>query len=212
MLGEFRAIRQVFHALCDLTEGEDATELLEFAVRQEWMADLARRAASVARLDHTMPCEPETDDLRTTLWQLYAATRVRDALLLPYQPGPVDDSVRELDEALHREQPRCRPVPVVQTTQFFAAIGCRPVTEASFDPILHEIVTCEPAAGPGAPILERAGVVEGYAPNYDDRVAERCQQQTRPYLNFGSGVFEDQTANFDVDLLRIRNEPEYEPG
>lgn len=153
MLGEFPAIRQVFHALCALREGEDAAELLEFAVRQEWMADLAQRAASVARLDHTMPCEPETDDLRTTLWQLYAATRVRDALLLPHQPGPVDDSVRELDEALHREQPRCRPVPVVQTTQFFAAIGCRPVTEASFDPILHEIVTCEPAGGPDAPIL-----------------------------------------------------------
>lgn len=113
MLGQFPAIRQVFHALCDLPEGEDATELLEFAAGQEWMADLARRAASVARLDHTMPCEPETDDLRTTLWQLYAATRVRDALLLPHQPGPVDDSVRELDEALHREQPRCRPVPVV---------------------------------------------------------------------------------------------------
>jgi hypothetical protein len=80
-------------------------------------------------------------DLRTTLWQLYAATRVRDALLLPHQPGPVDDSIRELDEALHREQPRCRPVPVAVTTQFFAAIGCRPVTEASFDPILREIVT-----------------------------------------------------------------------
>ena len=29
--------------------------LEKFAVRQEWMADLARRAASVARLDHTMP-------------------------------------------------------------------------------------------------------------------------------------------------------------
>jgi hypothetical protein len=60
--------------------------------------------------------------------------------------------------------------------------------------------------------MERAGVVEGYAPNYDDRVAERCQQQTRPYLIFGSGVFEDQTADLDVGLLRIRNEPEYEPG
>jgi hypothetical protein len=46
-----------------------------------------------------------------------------------------------MDEALHREQPRCRPVPVAQTTQFSAAIGCRPVTEASFDPILHEILT-----------------------------------------------------------------------
>ena len=37
-------------------------------------------------------------------------------------------------------------------TGFFAAIGCRPVTEAGFDPILHEILTCEAAGRPGAPI------------------------------------------------------------
>jgi hypothetical protein len=37
-------------------------------------------------------------------------------------------------------------------TQFFAAIGCRPVTDASFDPILHEIITCEAADEPDAPI------------------------------------------------------------
>jgi hypothetical protein len=153
MLGEFPAIRQVFHALGALGDGEDASELLDFAARQEWMADLARRAMSVARLDLTMPWEPETDDLLATLWQLYAAARVRDALLLAHQPGPAGDSVRELDEALGREQPRCRPVPVGQTTQFFAAIGCRPVTEAAFDPILHEVITCEPAGEPDAPIL-----------------------------------------------------------
>src|SRR5262249_20414243 len=45
-----------------------------------------------------------------------------------------------------------RPVPVDQMTQFFAAIGCRPVTDASFDPILHEIITCEAADDPDAPI------------------------------------------------------------
>ena len=31
MLGEFPAIRQVFHALCAMDEGEDATELLTSA-------------------------------------------------------------------------------------------------------------------------------------------------------------------------------------
>jgi hypothetical protein len=152
MLSEFPSIRQVFHALCALGDGEDATELLDFAARQEWTADLARRARSVARLDDTWPAEPETDDLAETLWQLYAASRVRDVLLLAHQPGPADDAVRELDQALGRKQPGFRRVPVDQVTQFFAAIGCQPVTEASFDPILHEIIICQAAAKPGTPI------------------------------------------------------------
>jgi hypothetical protein len=77
---------------------------------------------------------------------------VRDVLLLAHQPSPLDDSVRGLDEALGRELPRFRPVAVDQITQFFAAIGCQPVNEASFDPILHEIITCEAASDPGAQI------------------------------------------------------------
>lgn len=153
MLGEFPAIRQVFHALCAMDEGEDATELLDFAARQEWMAGLARRFESaVARFDDTMAYEPEDDGLMEMLWQLYAASRVRDVLLLAHQPVPADDCVRELDEALGRQQPVFRPVPAGQVTEFFAAIGCRPVTEASFDPILHEILTCKAADRPGAPI------------------------------------------------------------
>ena len=152
MLSQFPAMRQVFHALCALGEGEDATEMLAFAARQEWMTDLARRAGSVARLDDTVPAEPQTDDLLKTLWELYAASRVRDVLLLAHQPGPADDSVRDLDEALGRQQPRFPPVPAGQITQFFAAVGCQPVTEAGFDPILHEIISCEAAEEPDAPI------------------------------------------------------------
>jgi hypothetical protein len=152
MLDEFPAIRQVFHALGVLGEGEDATELLAFAARQKWMADLARRADIVARLEDTVPLEREDEDLWETLWQMYAASRVHDVLLLAHQPGPADDSVRELDEALGRSQPRFRPVPVDQVTQFFASIGCRPVTQTNFDPILHEIITCKPDGDPDAPI------------------------------------------------------------
>jgi hypothetical protein len=153
MLSEFPAIRQVFHALCAAGEGEDVTELLDFAARQEWMADFARRFGGlVARFDDTMAHEPEDDGLVETLWQLYAASRVRDALLLAHQPVPAGDSVRGLDQALGREQPVFRPVPVGQVTEFFTAIGCRPVAEPGFDPILHEILTCQAAGHPGAAI------------------------------------------------------------
>jgi len=93
MLGKFPAIRQVFHALCALGEGEDATELLGFAARQYWMADLARRARTVAGPDDTTPLEPENEDLHETLWELYAASRVRDVLLLAHQPGPADADI-----------------------------------------------------------------------------------------------------------------------
>ena len=152
MLAQFPAIRQVFHALSVMTEGEDATELLGFAAGQSWMQELARRAQSVARLEDTVPLEPGNDDLLETLWQLYAAGRVRDLLLLAHQPDPLDHSVGELDEALGREQPSFRPVAVEHAVEFFAAIGCRPLTQISFDPILHEIVTCEADDDPQAPI------------------------------------------------------------
>src|SRR5215469_747614 len=76
MLEEVPSIRQVFHALRRLGEGEDATGLLGFAARQEWMADLARTAQTVARLDDTVLCEPGHEDLQETLWELYAASRV----------------------------------------------------------------------------------------------------------------------------------------
>lgn len=153
MPSEFATMRQVFHALSAMGEGEDAAGPLDFAVRQQWMADLARRFDFlVARFDDTMAFEPEDDGLVETLWQLYAASRVRDVLLLAHQPVPAGDCVRELDQALGRRQPVFRPVPVGQVTEFFAAIGCRPVTEASFDPILHEILTCEAAGHPGTPI------------------------------------------------------------
>jgi hypothetical protein len=133
-------------------EGEDATEVLGFAARQEWMGVARRFESVVARFDETMAYEPEDDGLVETLWQLYAASRVRDALLLAHQPVPADDSVRELDEALGRKQPVFRSVPVDQVTEFFAVLGCRAVTEASFDPILHEILTCKAADDSGAPI------------------------------------------------------------
>lgn len=153
MLERFPAVRQVFHALCEMGEGEDATGLLEFAARQDWMAELGRRLDSVvARFDDTMAYEPEDDGLVDILCQLYAASRVRDVLLLAHQPAPPDEAVRELDEALGREQPGFRPVPVDQITQFFAVLGCQPVTETSFDPILHEVITCEAADDPDAPI------------------------------------------------------------
>lgn len=76
MLGEWPAIRQVFHALCVMSDDEDPTDLLEFAARQQWMADLARRfEIVVARFDGTTAIEPEDNGLLETLWQLYAATR-----------------------------------------------------------------------------------------------------------------------------------------
>jgi hypothetical protein len=152
MLKDFPSMRQAFRVLCDLPEGDDAAELLDFAARQQWMADLARRAESVARIDATMPFEPENQDLPKTLYQLYAASRVRDILLLAHQPGPAAGEVLELDRALGREQPVFQPVPVGQIIRFFAGIGCQPVTEASFDPILHEIITCDSADDPAAPV------------------------------------------------------------
>jgi hypothetical protein len=145
-------MRGVFGVLCDMGAEEDASGMLDFAGVQGWMSDLKAQAESLAILDRTFTLEPSDDELRYSVWALYAASRVRDALLLAHQPDPADDSVAELDKALYRQQPACRTVPAEQITTFFAAMGCIPVTEPVFDPILHEIVTCEPASTPTAPI------------------------------------------------------------
>ena len=69
----------------------------------------------------------------TLLEQLYALSRVNDALLLAFQPAAVDDRLS---------------VSVEQYLDFFAALGVRPVEpqlrqqpQPHFDPFLHEIVT-----------------------------------------------------------------------
>lgn len=135
-------IRGVFHALCRLDPGEDATEVLDFATGQDWMRELADRSGRLAVLSRTAPVDPGDVDQVRSLELLYAAGRVRDVLLLGHQPDPAGDEVPELDEALGREQPRFRPVPADQIAAFFASIGARAETGLSFDPILHEIVSC----------------------------------------------------------------------
>lgn len=136
-------MRELYHALSDLPPGADAGELLDGASAQTWMADLAERAASVALLDATRPLEPGLDDLAETLWGLYAASRVRDVLLLAHQPEPLEPA---------GGRPQFRPVTIDRITAFFSAIGCRPVRADQFCPALHEVVAVEQADDPEAPI------------------------------------------------------------
>jgi hypothetical protein len=146
-------MRGVFHALCDCASDDGVRQVLEHASRQPWMPELARSFQQVAALDRTAPVEVADSEGMVRLWQLYAASRVRDVLLLAHQPPPADAAGKaEFDEALGRAEPSFGPVPVNTITEFFAQIGCRPVIERVFDPILHEIVACEPAGPPDSPI------------------------------------------------------------
>jgi hypothetical protein len=146
-------MRGVFHALCGCDSATAVLEVLDYARGQPWLAGLALSCQQVAALGRTSPVEPENQEALDCLWQLYAASRVRDVLLLAHQPPPADaGSKREFDQALGREEPSFGPVPVATIAEFFAPLGCRPVTEPVFDPILHEIAVCEPAAAPDSPI------------------------------------------------------------
>ena len=145
-------MRGLFHALCDL-DGTDPGPVLDHAVTRPWMAEAARRLSTLAVLDRTRPAQPGDRELTDTLYLLHAASRVRDILLLAHQPPPLDPAgLTSLDEALGRTPPSFGPVPVSRIAAFFARLGCRPVTEPSFDPVLHEIIACEPAASPDAPV------------------------------------------------------------
>jgi hypothetical protein len=144
-------MRGVFSALCEMGEGDDVSAVLDFAAGQDWMRDLAARAGRLTVAGRTVPFTPGDEDLLQSLWLLYAASRVRDVLLLGHQPEPADDAVRDLDQALGRRQPSFPAIPAGQIAEFFAAIGCVPVTEPAFTPVLHEIIDCKPAAGPETP-------------------------------------------------------------
>ena len=144
-------MRAVYHAVLDLEDGEDPVPLLDEARGTPWMRELAARAVTVSVAARTTPCEPDDVPLRETLWALYAAARVRDVLLLPHQPPPVDVIVGP-DGEDDRRGPVHRPVPVATTVDFFAAMGCRPVVETGFQPALHEIVSCSAADDPDAPV------------------------------------------------------------
>jgi hypothetical protein len=146
-------MRGVFNALRGCEPASAAQDVLDHASNQPWLAELGRDCQEVAELSRTRPVEPPDEVLLAILWQLYAASRVRDVLLLGHQPAPLDEDARqEFDAALGRKEPLFGPVPVARTVDFFVLIGCRPVSAAEFDPMLHEIVSCEPAADTGAPI------------------------------------------------------------
>src|SRR5580698_253927 len=133
-------MRGLFHALSD-PDSTDPGPVLDHAVTRPWMAEAARRLSTLAVLDRTRPAQPGDRELTDTLYLLHAASRVRDILLLAHQPPPLDPAgLTSLDEALGRTPPSFGPVPVSRIAAFFARLGCRPVTEPSFDPVLHEII------------------------------------------------------------------------
>jgi hypothetical protein len=146
-------MRSLFHALCDLEPGADPEPVLSCAAGQPWLAELAGRLTQLGTLDRTRPFQPGQGELGQALTDLYAASRVRDVLLMAHQPPPADpDGLPEPDEALGRSFPVFAPVPVARITRFFALIGAHAVTWDRFEPVLHEIVVCEPAPGPDAGI------------------------------------------------------------
>ncbi|MGW3173636.1 hypothetical protein [Streptomyces sp. NPDC001153] len=84
--------------------------------------------------------EPQRARLHEDLWELYALSRVADALLLCFQPPGHD----------HWAGPG---ISGEQYPAFFTGLGMAPFEEtAVFDPFLHEIVEVEQAADPAEPI------------------------------------------------------------
>jgi hypothetical protein len=146
-------MRSLFHALCDLGRDDPPEPILDYASGQPWLADQAERFSQLSVLDRTHPYEPGDEQFWASLALLYAASRVRDVLLLAHQPAPANPGeLHDMDEMLGRTRPSFAAVPVARVTGFFAQIGCRAVTVARFDPALHEIVVCETAPASDAPI------------------------------------------------------------
>ncbi|MGW1564528.1 hypothetical protein ACWCQ1_50110 [Streptomyces sp. NPDC002144] len=78
---------------------------------------------------------------RDVLWELYALSRVSDALLSAFQPEGED------------EEPWSPSVPLPRYVELFGRLGMTSFEEtAVFDPVLHEIVDVEQSADPEEPI------------------------------------------------------------
>src|SRR5580658_3855247 len=122
-------MRSLFHALCDLGRDDPPEPILDYASGQTWLADQAERFSQLSVLDRTHPYEPGDEQLWASLALLYAASRVRDVLLLAHQPAPANPGeLHDMDEMLGRTRPSFAAVPVARVTGFFAQIGCRAVT------------------------------------------------------------------------------------
>ncbi|MER6071573.1 hypothetical protein ABT187_22525 [Streptomyces sp. NPDC001817] len=117
------------------------------AIAEPWAARAGEayreRLAALARLlAGPLPekGDPRRARLAVDLWELYALSRVSDALLLSFQPPGHDHWA---GPGLSREQ----------YLAFFTGLGMAPFEETGvFDPFLHEIVEVEQAADPAEPI------------------------------------------------------------
>ncbi|MEU9475794.1 hypothetical protein [Streptomyces sp. NPDC048191] len=136
------AARQLYTRLLEHT-GPDAYD----AVAGPWAARAgaayrARLAALAGLLGGLRPGEadPRSAALSAGLWELYALSRVSDALLLSFQPPGHDPWA---GPGLSRER----------YLALFTGLGMAPFEEtAVFDPFLHEIVEVEQAQDPAEPI------------------------------------------------------------
>jgi hypothetical protein len=113
-------MRSLFHALCDLGRDDPPEPILDYASSQPWLADQAERFSQLSVLDRPHLYEPGDEQLWASLALLYAASRVRDVLLMAHQPAPANPGeVHDMDEMLGRNRPSSAAVPVARVTEFF---------------------------------------------------------------------------------------------
>src|SRR5690349_4620137 len=92
-------MRTLYHALSEY-DGDDVWgDVLTYAMQRPWVAELEARFGGVRVAARTDPWTRGDDELLQTLFLLYASSRVRDVLVFPYQPPPLDpEQQRSFDE------------------------------------------------------------------------------------------------------------------
>lgn len=166
MVATIPSFRALFHELYEY-EGTRAYEevLLPWLPRaQEAMAVLDRYgdpAAIAWRKDDPDPCNGGDHRYYTCLEHLYAASRVSDLLLVPFEP------IRpELLGNTIRDGEPWRPVAAITEAErcaWWQALGMTPISETQpFHPFYHEIVAVEQAEDPAEPISVMATIWTGF--------------------------------------------------
>jgi hypothetical protein len=141
--GGFRAL---FMVLLECDSAAKVDEVLGFAAGCTDLRSAAARWRGLTALDVARPVRSE-EALRADSWSMYAASRVRDVLLLAHQPEPDESGdTQDQDEWLHRRSPGFPAISVDRFVELFGIFGARPVANTTFFPALHEIVECRPAS------------------------------------------------------------------
>ena len=107
-------------------------------VLMPWTERAQVAVADLARFKTPIVFDPKDEEAKSSIWNLYALSRVNDVLLMSFQSGDSNLKLATISDYEYQS--------------FFTGIGFTLTDVQSFDPLHHEIVRVEQSADDNEPI------------------------------------------------------------